>query len=290
MGAQVISGQVMLAVQPFLSAACTPGSVRLLHRDQLVPQGQSKIAGCVPGPTCSSPHRPAVHLQRALCWHGSRPAIWGQGTLPCSAPQDQPLPGDLSGLQLLHELQGQHTVCRPRQVQGVVECHRASRLGRDFLGCRCCLGLACSCLACKCHTSVSMQVGLAHIAAKGILSLPTAVLPSAAHSSLSTDAIATCIYHCMPDACTGSRGTVLSMLRCIGTLQEAVPAGLAAAVLRLLPPLAVLFIGELAAAGSGGGSFTGGSTKPASSMLRLESVQDGDAAPCRSLMAPCTDG
>ena len=78
------------------------------------------------------------------------------------------------------------------------------------------------------------------------------------------------------------------MLCCMGTLQEALPAGLAAAVLRLLPPLVVLFMGELAAADSGGGGFTGGSAKPASSMLRLESVQAGDAAPCRSLMAPCT--
>lgn len=80
------------------------------------------------------------------------------------------------------------------------------------------------------------------------------------------------------------------MLRSMGTLQEALPAGLAAAVLRLLPPLAVLSTGELAAAGSGGGGgLTGGSTKPACSMLRLESVQAGDAAPCRSLMAPCTE-
>ena len=85
-----------------------------------------------------------------------------------------------------------------------------------------------------------------------------------------------------------AKGHLFSMLRCMGTFQEALPAGLAAAVLRLLPPLAMLFTGELAVAGSGGGGFTGGSTKPASSMLRLDSVQAGDAAPCRSLMAPCT--
>ena len=82
----------------------------------------------------------------------------------------------------------------------------------------------------------------------------------------------------------------LALLSCMENMQDALPAGLAAAVLRLLPPLAVPFMGELAAAGSGsGGGFTGGSTKPASSMLRLDSVQAGDAAPCRSLMAPCTD-
>ena len=113
-----------------------------------------------------------------------------------------------------------------------------------------------------------MNVGL-RATAEGALGLPAAALPGAAYISSSTDVIATCICHCITWRLhRQQRDIYFPCSAAWGTFQEALPAGLAAAVLRLLPPLAMLFTGELAAAGSGGGGFTGGSTKPASSMLR----------------------